>query len=124
MNKMTEEVIIMRRTRISVAFLVIIILACLSIPPASSQQMSSLDRGRALAMLNDVAKDVQEHYYDPQFHGVDWEATVRETKEKIKSSNSLNMAMAHLAQALVSLNDSHTFFRFCQEFCFLKPITY
>jgi carboxyl-terminal processing protease len=95
---------------IGVRFLVLITLVSLSIPHVQSQQLSAEDRARALQMLDDVAKDIQKHYYDPKFHGVDWDATVREAKEKIKSSPSLNMALAHIAQAMVSLNDSHTFF--------------
>jgi predicted metalloprotease with PDZ domain len=61
-------------------------------------------------MLDQVADDVKKHYYDPDLHGVDWDAKVRDARQKIKTSPSLNMAMAHLAQAVVSLNDSHTFF--------------
>lgn len=75
-----------------------------------AQEMSSFDRSRALQMLDDVSTDIKKHYYDPHFHGVDWDATVRDAKTKIESSTSMNMAMAHLAQAVASLNDSHTFF--------------
>lgn len=77
---------------------------------AYGQQLSSFDRERVLTMLDSVTKDVQKHYYDPKFHGVDWDATVRKAKEGIKSADSLNLAMAHVAQALATLNDSHTFF--------------
>lgn len=79
-------------------------------PRTPDPQISSFDRGRVLDMLDNVSSDVKKHYYDRNFHGLDWDATVRETKEKIKAAPSLNMAMAHLAQALVSLDDSHTFF--------------
>jgi carboxyl-terminal processing protease len=72
--------------------------------------MSSLDRDRTLEMLDEVAQDVRKHYYDPNFHGVDWDAKVAEAKNKIKSETSVNMALAHVAAALISLNDSHTFF--------------
>jgi len=61
-------------------------------------------------MLEEVARDVQKHYYDQTFHGVDWNAKVREAKEKILSETSLNMSLAHIAAALDTLNDSHTFF--------------
>lgn len=77
---------------------------------ARAQKISSLDRGRALSMLDNVAKDIQKHYYDSNFHGVDWNAIALKAKEQIQSESSLNMAMADIAQALVSLNDSHTFF--------------
>lgn len=77
--------------------------------PARPQQMTNVDRGRMEDMLKDVSDDIQKHYYDKTFHGLDWNAQVRETKEKISKENSLNMSMAHIAAALVALNDSHTF---------------
>jgi len=81
-----------------------------TVPQARAQKISSLDRGRALSMLDNVAKDIQKHYYDSNFHGTDWNAIVLKAKEQIQSESSLNMAMADIAQAVVSLNDSHTFF--------------
>jgi C-terminal processing protease CtpA/Prc len=96
--------------RNGVRFLLLMTLFSLLIPLAQSQQMSNFDRDRALLMLDNVAKEIQKHYYDPKFHGVDWDATVRDAKQRIKASTSFNMALAHIAQAVVSLNDSHTFF--------------
>jgi C-terminal processing protease CtpA/Prc len=79
-------------------------------PQGRSQQMTGFERERALQMLDDIAHDVQKHYYDPTFHGMDWNAKVLEEKQKIKQETSLNMSLAHVAAALDSLNDSHTFF--------------
>jgi len=73
-------------------------------------QISSLDRGRAQDMLQTVASEVRKHYYDPKFHGVDWDAKVAEAKQKIEKTTSMNMAMSHIAATLDTLNDSHTFF--------------
>jgi len=73
-------------------------------------QISNLDRGRAQDMLKIVASEVRKHYYDPTFHGVDWDAKVAEAKEKIAKTTSMNMALSHIAAALDTLNDSHTFF--------------
>lgn len=73
-------------------------------------QMTSFDRSRAEEILQTVASDVQQHYYDPTFHGVDFKAKVAEEKQKIDQSESFNMAMSHIAAALDSLHDSHTFF--------------
>ncbi len=93
-----------------ICILALLTLATFLASPARAQQMSSLERGRALEMLDEVARDVQKHYYDQNFHGVDWNAKVREAKEKIRSETSLNMSLAHIAAALDTLNDSHTFF--------------
>ena len=89
---------------------ILVTMAGLLVPRARSQEIFSFNRDRALSMWNQVASDIEKHYYDPQFHGLDWNATVADTKQKIKSSPSFDVALAHVAQALVSLNDSHTRF--------------
>jgi carboxyl-terminal processing protease len=73
------------------------------------QQMSSLERGRALAMLQVISGDVRKHYYDPKFHGVDFDSKVADARQQIERATSFNMAMSHIAAALDNLNDSHTF---------------
>jgi len=75
-----------------------------------AQKITSLDRDRALTMLQEISSDVKKHYYDPKFHGVDWEAKVEEMKQKIKTTDSMNRALSEIAAALDSLDDSHTFF--------------
>ena len=76
---------------------------------AWSQEMSKLERGRAEVMLHVVGDEVRKHYYDPKFHGLDWDAKVAEAKQKINETKSFNMAMSHIAAMLDTLNDSHTF---------------
>jgi C-terminal processing protease CtpA/Prc len=75
-----------------------------------SQEYTSFQREEAQAMLRDVAADVKKHYYDPSFHGIDWDANVQQAKEEVDKAPSLNMALSHIAAALDHLNDSHTFF--------------
>src|SRR5579871_1922589 len=87
---------------------VFVVLLVVSAP--AQQPMSSFERGRALDMLQTISNDVKKHYYDPKFHGVDFEAKVDEAKKKIQNATSFNMAMSHIAAVLDSLNDSHTFF--------------
>jgi C-terminal processing protease CtpA/Prc len=86
---------------------IIALLASLAWP---QQPMSKLDRDRALDILKTVGDDVRKHYYDPKFHGVDWDAKVAEAKAKIEKETSFNMAMSHIAAALDTLDDTHTFF--------------
>lgn len=89
----------------------LVVLALLSAPGwPQQQQMSSLERGRALEILQVVSADLKKHYYDPKFHGVDLDAKLAEAKQQIEKVNSFNMAMSHVAAVLDSLNDSHTFF--------------
>jgi carboxyl-terminal processing protease len=96
--------------RTCVRVLMIAAMAAVLVSPAWSQRISSFDRGRALAVWDQVSSDIDKHYYDPKFHGLDWKATVAETREKINSCQSFDVALGHIAQTLVSLNDSHTFF--------------
>jgi hypothetical protein len=76
-----------------------------------AQQISVVDRDRAKVMFAQISADVKKHYYDPKFHGIDWDAKNNETRDKIDHSSSLNVALSHIAAALDSLNDSHTFFQ-------------
>jgi len=78
--------------------------------PQQQPPMSGFDRGRAQDMLVVIANDVKKHYYDPKFRGIDFNAKVAEAKQKIDKETSFNMAMSHIAAALDSLDDSHTFF--------------
>jgi C-terminal processing protease CtpA/Prc len=71
--------------------------------------ISKLDRERALGILDNVSKGIQENYYDPKLNGVNWDAAV--AKAKIAQANSLNDALAQVAVAVSALNDSHTTFR-------------
>ncbi len=77
--------------------------------PTQQPPFGSFERARAELMLDNVASDVKKHYYDPKFHGIDWDARVREAKEKIDKSTSQNAALSHIAGALSALDDSHTF---------------
>jgi len=98
-----------RRFRLTCAKL--LAAACLfSVQARSQQQISNRDRGRAQEMLRVVADVVRRFYYDPKFHGVDWDAKVAEINQKIEKANSFNMALSEIGALLDSLNDSHTFF--------------
>jgi carboxyl-terminal processing protease len=78
--------------------------------PTAWAQFSRVDRDRAEMMLNVVAADVRENYYDPKLHGVDWEAHVRQAKEGIAKAASVEEATMQIADLLAALNDSHTMF--------------
>jgi len=74
------------------------------------QTITSYQRGQAQEMLQYVADDVKKNYYDPNLNGLDWDAKVREAKEKIDKADSMNRALSAIASALNTFNDSHTFF--------------
>jgi carboxyl-terminal processing protease len=77
---------------------------------AFSQRASRSNRETALAMLDVVAADVRKNYYDPEMHGLDLDAKVRQAKEEIEKAPSLEVAYLQIAAVLEALNDSHTYF--------------
>jgi carboxyl-terminal processing protease len=76
----------------------------------AQQAISSLDRGTANDMMEVVANDIRKNYYDPKFHGVDWDTRVAATKLQINKSTSMDMAFSYIAALVDTLNDSHTMF--------------
>lgn len=61
-------------------------------------------------MLENAYQTVKAHYYDPTFHGLDWDARYREYGEKLKSATTVDAAEAVVASFLGGLKDSHTNF--------------
>ena len=71
---------------------------------------SGFDRDRGRTMLNVIKNDLKKNYYDPNFHGMNVDARFQEADEKIKNATSLGHIFGIIAQALIDLNDSHTYF--------------
>ena len=78
---------------------------------SAQQKMDSTNQGRVNEMLRSAYEDVKKNYYDPKFHGLDWDARYHEYQERVKKANSLGQGFAEIAGFLDGLNDSHTFFR-------------
>jgi len=78
---------------------------------SAQQKMDSENQGRVNEMLRSAYEDVKKNYYDPTFHGLDWDARYHEYQERVKKANSLGQGFAEIAGFLDVLNDSHTFFR-------------
>ena len=78
--------------------------------PARGQSLDSIERQRSMSMLKMVKDDIKKNYYDPSFHGMDVDVRFKAAEEKLKQANSLGQAFGIIAQALLDLNDSHTFF--------------
>ncbi len=93
-----------------------LVVACLCLVFSTRSQerqqtkISNYERDEVLEMLSSISNDVNKHYYDPTFHGIDWNANVKIFEEKIKNAASLNRGLSEVAAALDALNDSHTFF--------------
>jgi C-terminal processing protease CtpA/Prc len=78
---------------------------------AAQQKMDAINLYRARGILRDAHDAVKNHYYDPKFHGLDWDARFREYDEKIKNAPTLSQAFGVVAGFLDGLHDSHTYFR-------------
>jgi carboxyl-terminal processing protease len=85
-------------------------IVCVFSPVAGwSQHYTKSDRRLAESMLGDADADVQKHYHDSKFHGVDWRARVQEARKNIVAARSMDDAVSEIAALLDSLHDSHTF---------------
>jgi carboxyl-terminal processing protease len=97
----------------SVVFLLLVLTAAAG--PAAGQnapqKLDSIGMDRAHQILYDAYDNVKKHYYDPKFHGLDWDARFKEYDGKMAGANSMSQAFSIVAAFLDALNDSHTFFR-------------
>lgn len=96
------------------AFVGAMLCACLLVPltprPIQAQQTLATMREQGRIMLSVLKSDVLKNYYEPTYHGVDVEARFKETDEQIKQANSLGEILSLISAAMLSLNDSHTYF--------------
>ncbi|MBD0371900.1 MAG: hypothetical protein ICV60_13755 [Pyrinomonadaceae bacterium] len=81
-----------------------------SFSSAQAQSLSKEDRERARIMLESAKDDIKKNYYDPTFRGMDLEARFLEAKEKINKATSNGQMFGIIAQLMLDLKDSHTFF--------------
>ena len=77
--------------------------------PAYSQTMD-FERQRARAMLSAIKEDIKKNYFDPNFRGIDLEARFKKADEDIKAAAALGQITTIIAQTLLDLHDSHTYF--------------
>ena len=86
------------------------LLACGSLQIATAQSVSGADRDRGRSMLKSIKEDIKKYYYDPAYGGMDVDARFAAADEKMKQATSLGQVFGIIAQAMVDLKDSHTFF--------------
>ena len=66
------------------------------------------DREMGLAMLKEMKKILEEHYYDPKYRGIDLKARFKAAETRVKTLNYNWQIYRVLAQVLLDFNDSHT----------------
>jgi len=77
---------------------------------AYAQKLSKLEIDQGRDMLRMVKAEFIKNYYDPTFHGMDAEERFKLADEKMKKAESIGQLLGIIAQVLLDLNDSHTFF--------------
>jgi C-terminal processing protease CtpA/Prc len=87
-----------------------LVAVCLASIPARSQGLSEIDRARGRQMLSLVREDLQKHYYDPTYRDLNLEERFREAEDKIGEAESNGQVFGIIAQVLLDLDDSHTYF--------------
>lgn len=94
------------------AAIVIIALSITAGVRAQQQQQlaSKYDRERGQQMLKMICDDIKNKYYDPTLRGMDLNAKFTAANERLKTASSNGQIMGIIAQLMVELNDSHTFF--------------
>lgn len=80
------------------------------VAPIASQELRRLDLDRGQSMLKIVKSEIQKHYYDPAFHGLDIEERFARAERDIEKATSLSHMHGIIAQAVLDLDDSHSFF--------------
>lgn len=78
--------------------------------PARGQSFDTVERQRALDMLSVIRDDLKKNYYDPTLHGMDVDARFKTAEGKLKQAASLGQGLGIIGQAVLDLNDSHSFF--------------
>src|SRR5215510_5892343 len=105
----------MKTFGVSLTFATVLIAGlCLIAPRALQSALAQPDlnfqRERGRVMLRTIKDDLKKNYYDTDFHGMDVEARFSAADAKMKEAASVGQIFGIIAQALIDLNDSHTFF--------------
>jgi carboxyl-terminal processing protease len=74
------------------------------------QGISANDRSVGHIMLKNVKEEIKKNYYDPTFHGINLDETFKAADENINQATSNGQVFGIIAKAVLSFNDSHTFF--------------
>lgn len=97
-----------------VLMIVVAIVICFLITPPlvvlPAQPDLNFQRERGRIMLKTIKDDLKKNYYDPTYRGMDVEARFKTADEKMKTAESVGQVFGIIAQVLLDLDDSHTFF--------------
>ncbi len=87
-----------------------LLLVCLLVAATAQSGLDSFDRENAKAMLSAAKEDLKKNYYDPALRGIDIDAHFKAAEDKLKAATTRDQLILIVAQSVLSLDDSHTFF--------------
>ena len=89
---------------------IVVALVLLATTNTSAQKARKFDIEQWRDVLRIVQRELKSSYYDPTFHGMNIDARFELADEKMKNAESLDHLVGIVAQVLLDLNDSHTYF--------------
>jgi len=98
-----------RKLTICILLLLLIALA-VETPDIAAQKPGRVQIGEWRDVLRVVKTELKDNYYDPTFHGVDIDARFKDAEAKLATAGSVEQLAGIIAQVLLDLNDSHTYF--------------
>ena len=109
---------VVQSSRYKVPLLVLALLACLILPlaaPLSSRASgddaslvsTATPEGR-VAVFDDIWETIEDHYYDPRFNGVDWQAKRASFRASAAKAGNAHEFYELMRQMIASLRDAHT----------------
>jgi carboxyl-terminal processing protease len=109
---------IVQNSRYKVPILILALLAALIFPLAAPVSTRALGDGASLVstatpegrlvVFDDIWETIQDHYYDPQFHGVDWQAKRASFRAGVAKASNAHEFYELMRQMIASLRDAHT----------------
>ena len=77
---------------------------------ADAQGLDATQKTHMREILHRVQQVLRSTFFDATYKGIDLKAHFKTVQDKVDAASSTNMAYALIAQSLLDLNDSHTFF--------------
>ncbi|HJR59717.1 MAG TPA: S41 family peptidase [Vicinamibacterales bacterium] len=88
----------------------IVSLLAAAVTAAQAPPISRIDRQRAQQMLRHIRQDIEKHYYDPSYRGLNLDEVFGKAAAALEQAATLNDAYAVLTDTVMRLDDSHTVF--------------
>jgi C-terminal processing protease CtpA/Prc len=77
---------------------------------SARQGLDRIERQRVQQMLTNIRNEIKKKYYDATYGGRDIDAHFAASAQRIEQATSLAQGLSVIAQTLMDLNDSHTYF--------------